>query len=200
MNKFLPPQEEQQELEEPSEPSPEKQGAAQTDGELPHEAQLQAGVGADTQADQEVPGQVQAQVQAQAQTQVHVQAQTQAQALPLVQAEASTEHQTPGEVEEQVLSQLQEQVREQNVSEEVKGIVGILGKTRGKRRLEDCRRKQTFYLSNEEIEMLNKTADFTGKSKYLLVGLGIRCLYELLLESHDVKRMVDLIRETLQKD
>lgn len=53
------------------------------------------------------------------------------------------------------------------------------GRSRG--RLEDTKRRQTYWLSPEEIDMVQQIADKTGATKYEVVGIAIQALYQRMM-------------------
>lgn len=57
-----------------------------------------------------------------------------------------------------------------------------LTKGKGKQRLEDTRKRQTFWLDSEEINMVAELSEATGVGKYEIVGTAIRLLYKNVLE------------------
>lgn len=51
----------------------------------------------------------------------------------------------------------------------------------GKLRMEDIRKRRTYWLTDEEIEMIDELAKMTGKDKYEVVGLAVQSMYYRLL-------------------
>jgi hypothetical protein len=47
----------------------------------------------------------------------------------------------------------------------------------GKQRMEDIRKRRTYWLTDEEIQMIDELAKMTGKDKYEVVGLAVQSMY-----------------------
>lgn len=47
----------------------------------------------------------------------------------------------------------------------------------GKLRMEDIRKRRTYWLTDEEIQMIDELAKMTGKDKYEVVGLAVQSMY-----------------------
>jgi len=52
-------------------------------------------------------------------------------------------------------------------------------------RLEDNRRRQTYWMDPEEIKMISEIAEMAGVRKYQVVSAAVRMLYEYVLDEKE---------------
>lgn len=52
-----------------------------------------------------------------------------------------------------------------------------------KKRMEDERKRRTYWLTDEEIKIIDKLAKMTGMDKYEVVGLAVKSMYHRVLNS-----------------
>lgn len=54
-------------------------------------------------------------------------------------------------------------------------------------RMEDVRTRRTYWLTSDEIKMVDQLAKWTGKDKYEVVGIAIQSMYQRALEAKKKK-------------
>lgn len=112
------------------------------------------------------------QVDAQARTETFVQAETfaSAQALPVAEPLVGADAQGDTFAESQ-----------QQVETSVEALRQRVQSGTRRQRLEDMRRRQTYWLTDAEIRYVDELASATGLTKYEVVGVAIRELYRLVM-------------------
>jgi len=67
-------------------------------------------------------------------------------------------------------------------------LIHVVESGKKKKKMEDTRKRTTYWLMPEERNMVNKMAKETGYVKYDVVGLAIRSMYDRMMKAKEEKK------------
>jgi hypothetical protein len=106
--------------------------------------------------------------------------------------DAQTEEETNTHADTDVNQDEQQEAPKDNVvqlfNDPAMELIHVVESGKKKKKMEDIRKRSTYWLLPEERTMVNKMAKETGYVKYDVVGLAIRSMYDRMMKAKEEKK------------